>query len=163
MHAQLEVTTRLFFVQENEAAAEAPGTPDEKSFVDDDGTIYEWDPTSRRFLEVGAAKPDAAAMQAAAADAAFDQEQQTFSFEAEEIPAMPDPEPVCPPLMMASFNECHLRNGLQLHARRLFLVRQLRLGAWSRWVCGDGGWKRGGGVLRRLEKGARHLLIRLDA
>ncbi len=85
-------------VQENEAAGDAPGTPDEKSFVDDDGTAYEWDPVARRFAEVGAARPAAAAAQAAAADAAFDQEQQTFSFEAEEIPAMPEAEASCPEL-----------------------------------------------------------------
>ena len=85
-------------MQENEAAGDAPGTPDEKSFVDDDGTAYEWDPVARRFAEVGAAKPAAAAAQAAAADAAFDQEQQTFAFEAEEIPAMPEAEASCPEL-----------------------------------------------------------------
>ena len=60
--------------------------------MDDDGTAYEWDPVARRFAEVGV--PSAAAQQAAAADAAFDQEQQTFAFEAEEIPAMPEPEAV---------------------------------------------------------------------
>lgn len=79
-------------MQDNEAAENIPASPDERSFVDDDGTAYEWDSKARRFVEAGTAT--AAEAQAAAADASFDQADQTFSFEAEVIPAMPEPEPV---------------------------------------------------------------------
>lgn len=78
-------------IEADEGATEdAPASPDERWFVDDDGTAYEWDTKARRFVESGAA--NAAEAQAAAADASFDQSDQTFSFEAEVIPAMPEPD-----------------------------------------------------------------------
>lgn len=94
-------------MQDNEAAEDVPASPDERWFVDDDGTAYEWDSKARRFVEAGTAT--AAEAQAAAADASFDQADQTFSFEAEVIPAMPEPElvrsmwevvPLPPPCLM---------------------------------------------------------------
>ncbi len=33
---------------------DAPGTPEEKEFEDDDGTRYVWDPMTRRFVAQGA-------------------------------------------------------------------------------------------------------------
>lgn len=76
---------------DSEAAEDTPASPDERWFVDDDGTAYVWDSNARRFVEGGTAT--AAEAQAAAADASFDQADQTFSFEAEVIPPMPEPEP----------------------------------------------------------------------
>lgn len=73
-------------MQENEAA-EQPTSPTEKSFVDDDGTAYEWDPTARRFVEVGAG--------GAAGAPQYDMADMTFAGETEVIPPMPDPVPVC--------------------------------------------------------------------
>jgi len=67
--------------QENEAA-EQPASPAEKSFVDDDGTAYEWDPKARRFVEIGAGG-DAGGPQ-------YDVSDMTFAGEAEVIPPMPE-------------------------------------------------------------------------
>jgi hypothetical protein len=71
-------------LQENEEA-EAPPSPEEKSFVDDDGTAYEWDPTTRRFAEVGAGGGTAAAPAVQ-----YDEADMTFAGEDEAIPDIPE-------------------------------------------------------------------------
>jgi hypothetical protein len=71
-------------LQENEEA-EAPPSPDEKSFVDDDGTAYEWDPATRRFAEVGAGGGTAAAP-----GVQYDEADMTFAGEDEAIPDIPE-------------------------------------------------------------------------
>lgn len=70
--------------QENEAA-EQPPSPAEKSFVDDDGTAYEWDRASRRFVEVGTG-----GSAAAAPGPLYDEADMTFAGEDEAIPDIPE-------------------------------------------------------------------------
>ena len=67
--------------KEEERIATPP--PDERNFVDDDGTAYEWDPAQRRFVEMGA--PPAPT---------YGVEEMTFAVEPDVIPAMPRRE-VC--------------------------------------------------------------------
>ena len=64
---------------DEERAATPP--PEERDFVDDDGTAYRWDPAQRRFAELGA--PPAPS---------YGVEEMTFAVEPEVIPAMPRKE-----------------------------------------------------------------------
>ena len=59
----------------------APTPPlEERNFVDDDGTAYQWDPAQNRFVEMGAPPPS------------YGVEEMTFAVEPEVIPAMPRKE-----------------------------------------------------------------------
>lgn len=61
--------------------ADAPASPEEKEFEDDDGTIYIWDSKLRKFV--------AKDIQAAAgAEAAYDVEAMTFAGDDEVIPTL---------------------------------------------------------------------------
>ena len=64
--------------KDEERAATPP--PEERNFVDDDGTAYQWDPAQRRFAEMGAPAPS------------YGVEEMTFAVEPEVIPAMPSKE-----------------------------------------------------------------------
>ena len=75
---------RQLILQENEEA-EVPPSPEEKSFVDDDGTAYDWDPATRRFVEVGAGGGTAAAP-----GVQYDEADMTFAGEDEAIPDIPE-------------------------------------------------------------------------
>lgn len=73
------------YLQENEAA-EQPPSPAEQSFVDDDGTAYEWDPALLRFVEVGTG----GGAPAVPGGPQYDEADMVFASEEEAIPAIPE-------------------------------------------------------------------------
>ena len=66
---------------QEERAATPP--PDERNFVDDDGTAYQWDAAQRRFVEMGAPAPS------------YGVEEMTFAVEPDVIPAIPRRQVCC--------------------------------------------------------------------
>lgn len=69
--------------QEVDGAEDAPLSPEEKRFEDDDGTIYVWDSKLRKYVEEDAAQ---AATAAAAAALAYREEDMVYEADNEVIP-----------------------------------------------------------------------------
>ncbi|KAL4859417.1 Splicing factor U2AF-associated protein 2 [Chlorella vulgaris] len=63
-----------------DADAPASPPPDERRFEDDDGTVYVWDPSLRKFM------PEGAAAEVAAAAAAYQEEDMVFVPDEEQLP-----------------------------------------------------------------------------
>lgn len=78
-------TAEISAIEAENEAAEQPPSPAEKSFVDDDGTAYQWDPVARRFVEWGTAGDGAAAP-----GPQYDETDMTFAGVDEAIPAIPE-------------------------------------------------------------------------
>jgi HIV Tat-specific factor 1 len=72
------------------ADADAPASPppDERRFEDDDGTVYLWDPSLRKFM------PEGAAAEVAAAAAAYQEEDMVFVPDEEQLPEYVPPPKV---------------------------------------------------------------------
>jgi hypothetical protein len=74
-------------LDEDDAAADRAGTPDELEFEDDDGTLYKWDPQLRKYVPAtAAAAADDGQQQQQPSD--YDVEAMTFVEEQEVIPTL---------------------------------------------------------------------------
>lgn len=103
---------------EGEAPASPP--PDERRFEDDDGTVYVWDSSLRKFMPegdaavgataaaAGAAAAGAAAAKPAAAPASYQEEDMVFVPDEEEIPEYQPP----PKVRLLLGGGCLPRGGL---------------------------------------------------